>query len=70
MTAAALLAIKPLAPQLSILGSLMSIVLFVFTISFLFTAPGAGEPPVADSPQSRLPWEFSLKDIPLFGLSF
>src|SRR5215475_11863273 len=42
--AAILLAIKPIAPKLSIIGSLMSIVLFVFTISFLFTTPGVGEP--------------------------
>src|ERR1700750_2466566 len=36
-TAAILLAIKPLAPRLSIAGSLIAIVLFVSTISFLFT---------------------------------
>src|SRR6202008_2812036 len=34
--AAFLLAIKPFAPRLSIIGSMLSIVLFVFTISFLF----------------------------------
>ena len=39
-TAAILLAIKPLAPKLSIAGSLLSILLFVSTISFLFTPLG------------------------------
>ena len=39
LAAAALLAIKPLAPKLSIAGSLLAIVLFVATISFLFTTP-------------------------------
>jgi uncharacterized membrane protein YkgB len=44
LTAAVLLAIKPIAPKLSIGGSVLSIVLFVSTISFLFTTPGVGEP--------------------------
>ena len=40
LAAAVLLAIKPLAPKLSIIGSLLAIVLFVSTVSFLFTTPG------------------------------
>jgi reactive chlorine resistance protein C len=70
ITAAILLAIKPLAPKLSIIGSLMSIVLFVFTISFLFTTPGMGEPAGGGFPAISLTAEFLLKDVPLLGLSF
>jgi reactive chlorine resistance protein C len=44
LAAAVLLAIKPLAPKLSIVGSLLAIVLFISTVSFLFTTPGVGEP--------------------------
>lgn len=40
VTAALLLAIKPVAPKLSIIGSRMAIVLFLNTTSFLFTTPG------------------------------
>ena len=68
--AAVLLAIKPIAPKLSIIGSVMSIVLFVFTISFLFTTPGVGEPAGGGFPAISLTGEFLLKDIPLLGLSF
>ena len=65
LAAAVLLAIKPLA----ILGSLLAIVLFISTVSFLFTTPGVGEPAGGDFAIS-LTGEFLLKDIPLLGLSF
>ena len=70
VAAAILLAIKPIAPKLSIVGSVLAIVLFVFTISFLFTTPGVGEPAGGGFPAISLTGEFLLKDIPLLGLSF
>ena len=70
LTAAVLLAIKPLAPKLSIVGSLLAIVLFVSTVSFLFTTPGVSEPAGGGFPALSLTGEFLLKDIPLLGLSF
>jgi reactive chlorine resistance protein C len=70
LAAAVLLAIKPLAPKLSIIGSLLAIVLFVSTVSFLFTTPGIGEPAGGGFPALSLTGEFLLKDIPLLGLSF
>ncbi len=70
VTAAVLLAVKPIAPRLSILGSLMAIVLFVFTVSFLFSTPGVSEPAGGGFPAISLTAEFLLKDIPLLGLSF
>jgi uncharacterized membrane protein YkgB len=70
VTAAVLLAIKPLAPTLSIGGSLLAILLFMATISFLFTTPGVGEPAGGGFPAISLTGEFLLKDIPLLGLSF
>jgi uncharacterized membrane protein YkgB len=70
LTAAVLLAIKPIVPKLSIAGSLLSIVLFLFTISFLFTTPGVGEPAGGGFPALSLTGEFLLKDLPLLGLSF
>jgi uncharacterized membrane protein YkgB len=69
IAAAFLLAIKPVAPRLSIAGSLMAILLFLFTISFLFTTPGVGEPAGGGFPAISLSGEFLLKDIPLLGLS-
>jgi reactive chlorine resistance protein C len=70
VTAAVLIAIKPVAPKLSIVGSVLAIVLFFATISFLFTTPGIGEPAGGGFPALSLLGEFLLKDIPLLGLSF
>lgn len=70
LTAAVLIAIKPLSPTLSIVGSLLAILLFVSTVSFLFTTPGVGEPAGDGFPALSLLGEFLLKDIPLLGLSF
>ena len=70
VSAAVLLGIKPIAPRTSILGSLLSILLFVSTISFLFTTPGISEPAGGDFPAITLLAEFLLKDIVLLGASF
>jgi uncharacterized membrane protein YkgB len=70
VAAAVLLAIKPLFPKLSIVGSVQAIVLFLATISFLFTTPGIGEPAGGGFPALSLIGEFLLKDIPLLCLSF
>jgi uncharacterized membrane protein YkgB len=70
VTAAVLLAVKPVAPRLSVVGSVMTIVLFVATTSFLFTTPGVAEPAGGGFPAISLIGEFLLKDIPLLGLSF
>jgi len=66
--AALLIAIRPLAPRLSALGSAAAVLLFVSTLSFLFTTPGvtvasAGGFPVL----SVLPGQFLLKDLVLIG---
>ena len=68
--AALLIAIRPLAPRLSALGSAAAVLLFVSTLSFLFTTPGvtvasAGGFPVL----SVLPGQFLLKDLVLIGAS-
>jgi uncharacterized membrane protein YkgB len=67
---ALLIAIRPLAPRLSALGSAGAVLLFVSTLSFLFTTPGvtvaaAGGFPVL----SVLPGQFLLKDLVLIGAS-
>ena len=70
LAAAVLIALKPIAPRLSVVGSVLAVVLFVSTISFLFTTPGLGEPAGGGFPAITLLGEFLLKDIPLLGLSF
>lgn len=68
ITAALLIAIRPLAPRISVIGSAMGIVLFLSTLSFLFTTPGvtaASGFPVL----SVLPGQFLLKDLVLVSAS-
>jgi reactive chlorine resistance protein C len=70
LAAAVLIAIKPIAPRLSALGSALAVLLFVSTVSFLFTTPGVSEPAGGGFPALSLTGEFLLKDLPLLGLSF
>jgi reactive chlorine resistance protein C len=70
LAAAVLIALKPIAPRLSIAGSALAVVLFVSTISFLFTTPGVSEAAGGGFPSVSLTGRFLLKDIPLLGLSF
>jgi uncharacterized membrane protein YkgB len=66
--AALLIALRPLAPRVSALGSVLAVLLFLGTLSFLFTTPGvtaAGGFPVL----SVLPGQFLLKDLVLIGAS-
>ena len=70
LAAAVPIAVKPIAPKLSIAGSVLAVVLFVSTISFLFTTPGVSEQTGGGFPALSLTGEFLLKDIPLLGLSF
>jgi uncharacterized membrane protein YkgB len=53
-----------------VIGSLLAIVLFVSTVSFLFTTPGVSDPAGGGFPALSLTGEFLLKDISLLGLSF
>jgi hypothetical protein len=57
---------RPLAPRISVPGSAFAVLLFVGTLSFLFTTPGitaAGGFPVL----SVLPGQFLVKDLVLAG---
>jgi uncharacterized membrane protein YkgB len=70
ITAAILIAARPVSARLSAIGSAMAIVLFCGTLSFLFTTPGvvarfAGPIPVL----SALPGQFLLKDVVLMGVA-
>jgi uncharacterized membrane protein YkgB len=66
--AAVLIALKPWWPRASVFGSALAIVLFVATISFLFTTPGAFDESVS-YPAPSLTTGFLFKDIALLGIS-
>jgi len=62
--AALLIAIRPLSPRISVIGSAMGVLLFLS--SFLFTTPGATAAPAGGFPVlSVLPGQFLLKDLVL-----
>jgi reactive chlorine resistance protein C len=68
--AALLIAILPLSPRISALGSAMGVLLFLSTLSFLFTTPGATVAAAGGFPVlSVLPGQFLLKDLVLIGAS-
>jgi len=69
LAAAALLAVKPWWPRVSALGSLLAIVLFTGTISFLFTTPGVTEAAAGGFPALSITGEFLIKDVALFGVA-
>ncbi|MGA8249718.1 MAG: DUF417 family protein [Mycobacterium sp.] len=71
IVAALLIAVRPIWPRVSAVGSALAIVLFLGTLSFLLTTPGvvatraAGLLPVL----SALPGQFLLKDLVLIGVA-
>ncbi|MEO3759585.1 DUF417 family protein [Mycobacterium sp. B14F4] len=69
LAAAVLLAVKPWWPKAAVAGSLLAIMLFSATISFLFTTPGVMEASQGGFPALSLSGGFLMKDIALFGIS-
>ncbi len=70
IVAAGLIALRPIWPTMSAVGSALAVILFVGTLSFLFTTPGvvathAGVLPVL----SGMPGQFLLKDLVLIGVA-
>ena len=64
-----LIAARVFAPLLSALGGLLSMGLFVVTVSFLFTTPGAAAPQLGFPFISVDVGQFLLKDLCLFAAS-
>ncbi len=66
--AAVLIALRPLSARASAVGSAFGILLFLSTLSFLFTTPGVTGAPADGFPVlSVLPGQFLLKDLVLIG---
>jgi reactive chlorine resistance protein C len=69
LATAALLAVKPWAPRLSILGGGLAVLFFFGTLSFMISTPGIGEPTAGGFPVLSDNGEFLMKDIGLMGLA-
>jgi uncharacterized membrane protein YkgB len=62
-----LIALRPIAPKPSAVGSALAAIMFLVTLSFLFTTPG-WEPSLGGFPAlSVVPGQFVLKDIVFLG---
>jgi uncharacterized membrane protein YkgB len=67
---ALLIAVRPLSPRASALGSALAVGMFLTTLSFLATTPGVWEPSAGGFPAlSGKPGQFLIKDLALLGIS-
>jgi reactive chlorine resistance protein C len=69
LTTAALLALKPWLPKVSLVGDILAALFFVGTLSFMVTTPGIGEASAGGFPVLSATGEFLMKDIALLGLA-
>jgi uncharacterized membrane protein YkgB len=70
IVAALLIALRPVWPRVSAAGSALAVVLFMGTLSVLFTTPGVVASDAAGLPVlSALPGQFLLKDLVLIGVA-
>lgn len=66
---AALLAVKPWYPKVSVVGGVFASLFFVTTLSFMVTTPGVGEASAGGFPVLSADGEFLMKDIANLGLA-
>jgi len=68
ITAAVLIAIRPVSPKLSAIGSVLAVFTFLATLTFLFSLPG-WEKSLGGFPALSGSGGFLLKDVVLLGAS-
>src|SRR6201998_1542244 len=65
-----LIAARPFAPRAAALGSALAVGMFLTTLSFLVTTPGAWEPSLGGFPAlSAIPGAVLIKDLAALGIS-
>jgi uncharacterized membrane protein YkgB len=69
ITAAILIAIRPLSAKLSVIGSVLAVFTFLSTLTFLFSLPG-WEKSLGGFPALSGSGGFLLKDVVLLGAAF
>jgi reactive chlorine resistance protein C len=67
--AAVLIAVQPWLPRASVAGSALATLLFLGTLSFLFTTPGVADDAAGGFPALSSLGQFLLKDLVLLGAS-
>jgi uncharacterized membrane protein YkgB len=66
---AILIATRPFAPKVSAIGSMLAIIIFLITLTFVFTTPGVWQPGYGFPFPSPMPGQFLAKDLVLLGAS-
>jgi len=70
VSTAILIAVRPLWPRASVVGSALAVVMFLSTLSFLITTPHVWEPSAGGFPAlSGFPGQFLIKDLALLGIA-
>jgi reactive chlorine resistance protein C len=69
IAAAVLICLRLLLPRLSVVGSVLATLLFLSTLSFLFTTPGVGDASAGGFPALSPVGQFLIKDLVLLGAS-
>ncbi len=64
---ALLIATRPFAPQISAIGSIGAIIMFLITLSFALTTPGVWQPGYGFPFPSPMPGQFIAKDLLFLG---
>ncbi len=62
-----LIANRSVAPKVSAIGSIGAIIMFLLTLTFVFTTPGVWQPGYGFPFPSPMPGQFLAKDIMLLG---
>lgn len=66
---AILIATRPFAPKVSAIGSILAIITFLLTLTFVFSTPGVWQAGYGFPFPSPMPGQFLAKDIILLGAS-
>ncbi|RVT98484.1 DUF417 family protein [Mucilaginibacter limnophilus] len=64
-----LIAMRPMSPKLSALGSILGVITFVITLTFLLSTPGVIQQGMSFPFISGSPGQFLIKDLVLLGAS-
>lgn len=62
-----MIATRPFVPQISAIGSMGAIIVFLITLSFTLTTPGVWQPGYGFPFPSPMPGQFLAKDLVLLG---
>lgn len=68
ISAAVMIAARPLSPRVAVLGSAIAVLMFLTTLTFLFTLPG-WEPSLGGFPALSSAGGFLVKDVALLGIA-